>query len=267
MATSGEDEYSDESSAEQSDENIELSIEKIAEGSVEQLTSRFRTTLNVSTDSSDTIPNKLSGWWKDVSNITKDRKTDQVQYFYHCTSPENKKTIQQQKKLVGQSATIGPLSTDPNIKGVFFTTSLYKGSLPDKSPYGPDRILVPFSAIDINQWSLYFEMVYYTTRSHGYRNQFLRLVLVKNTDTLSKQWCNENLLPIDPRDNCLLHWTSTGVSNIDIYTYQTKLNIYTILFVVGDVASDVQGVEWDNVTSQSKKPSKLNATPGVYNKS
>ena len=95
MATSGEDEYSDESSAEQSDENIELSIEKIAEGSVEQLTSRFRTTLNVSTDSSDTIPNKLSGWWKDVSNITKDRKTDQVQYFYHCTSPENKKTIQQ----------------------------------------------------------------------------------------------------------------------------------------------------------------------------
>ena len=59
MATSGEDEYSDESSAEQSDENIELSIEKIAEGSVEQLTSRFRTTLNVSTDSSDTIPNKL----------------------------------------------------------------------------------------------------------------------------------------------------------------------------------------------------------------
>ena len=201
-----------------------------------------------------------------MSKITKDRNTDQVGYFYHCTSPENKKTIQQQKKLVGQSATIGPLSTDPNIKGVFFTTSFYKGSLPDKSPYGPDRILIPFSAIDINQWSLYFEMAYYTTRL-WYRNQFLRLVLVKNTDTLSKQWCDKNLLKIDPRDNCLLRWTSTGVSNIDIYTYQTKLNIYTILFVFGDVASDVQGVKWGNVTSQSKKPSKLNATLGVYNKS
>ena len=119
MATSGEDEYSDESSAEQSDEIVELSIEELAEGPVELLASRLRT-LNVSTDSGDKInlftPSKelFSRWWEDACVFTKDCDTDQVYYFYHCTSHENKKTIQQQKKLVGQSATIGPLSTVPS---------------------------------------------------------------------------------------------------------------------------------------------------------
>lgn len=131
MATSGEDEYSDESSAEQSDEIVELSIDELTEGPVELLDSKLRN-LIVWSDSGDISPftpskKLLSRWWEYACMITKDCDTDQVHYFYHCTNPENKKTIQQLKKLVGQSATIGPLSTDPNIKGVFFTTSLYKG--------------------------------------------------------------------------------------------------------------------------------------------
>ena len=51
MATSGEDEYSDESSAEQSDEIVELSIEELAEGPVEQLASTLLTLNIQSTDS------------------------------------------------------------------------------------------------------------------------------------------------------------------------------------------------------------------------
>ena len=267
MATHYEDEYSDESCAEQSDEIVELSVED----PVEQLTGRVAA-LHVSTAASSRVddpltPSKdlLSSWWKDVGIITEDRDTDQVTYLFHCTKPENKEMIQQQKKLLGQSATLGPLSTDPTVKGVFFTTSLYKGELPTKSPYGPDRILIPFSSIinNLDKWSLYFEMAYYTTRQWGYRNQFLRLVLVKNTNEY-KKWCDKRLHQLEPTSNCLLCWTGADVKNVDIYKLKNKLSIYTIVFVVGDVETDVEGVKWDTVESQSKSPSKLNAKPGVY---
>ena len=266
MATHYEDEYSDDSCAEQSDEIVELSVED----QVEQLTGRVAALF---TDASSkaydpcTPPNKdlLSCWWKDVGIITEGRDTDKVTYLFHCTKPENKKKIQQEKKLLGQSATLGPLSTDPNVKGVFFTTSLYKGKLPTKSPYGPDRILIPFSSIikNLDEWSLYFEMAYYTTRQWGYRNQFLRLVLVKNSNEY-KKWCDKRLHKLEPKSNCLLCWTGADVKNVDIYKFKNKLSIYTIVFVVGDVATNVEGVKWDKVESQSKPPSKLNAKSGVY---
>ena len=267
MATHYEDEYSDNSCAEQSDEIVELSVED----QVEQLTGRVAALFtDASSKAYDPFtPRKdlLSCWWKDVGIITEGRKTDQVTYLFHCTKPVNKKMIQQQKKLLGQSATLGPLSTDPTVKGVFFTTSLYQGKLPTKSPYGPDRILIPFSSIikNLDDWSLYFEMAYYTTRQWGYRNQFLRLVLVKNTNEY-KKWCDKRLHQLEPTSNCLLCWTGADVHNVDIYKYKNKLklSIYTIVFVVGDVATNVDGVKWDTVKSQSKSPSKLKAKSGVY---
>ena len=68
MATHYEDEYSDDSCAEQSDEIVELSVED----PVEQLTGRgtalhFSTAANNRADNHD-IPSQdlLSSWWKDV---------------------------------------------------------------------------------------------------------------------------------------------------------------------------------------------------------
>ena len=106
-------------------------------------------------------------------------------------------------------------------------------------------------------------MAYYTTRQWRHRNQFLRLVLVKNTDKY-KDWCDKRLHQLKPTSNCLLCWTKAGVSNIDIYEFRSMLSIYTIVFVVGDVETDVEGMKWDKVESQSKSPSKLNAKSGVY---
>ena len=48
-----------------------------------------------------------------IGVITKSHDTD----LYHCTRPENK-MIQQQNKLLGQSASLSSLSTNPAIKGV-----------------------------------------------------------------------------------------------------------------------------------------------------
>ena len=199
--------------------------------------------------------------WKEVSDFVEDREMETVEYFQHVTSKGDKDTIVREGKLRAYSdrSKGSPLSKNKDVKGVFFCTTLYKGDLPDQSPYGEYRVAVPIQHIvrNVKDWALFFE------RAHHYgKVQYVRMVLVKKSKS-KYDWCKHNLQPVDIGGNGVLEWdgdvecVKASKKSDDKYRYT---NIYTEVFVVGDVLN-LEKCKWGEVYNTGT--SRTSPTPGV----
>ena len=137
-------------------------------------------------------PTAVETWWSQIKKLGMTRGIERISRLCHVTSDQNKLQIQEdgmlKAEIAGQSDgcySEAPLAKS-NIKGVWFMASLFRGRLPDQSPYGDQRVKIPLRKLcsDLDDWKLFFESAHYFETK---KSQYIRLVLVKSDDTESIQ--------------------------------------------------------------------------------
>ena len=192
----------------------------------------------------------------EVSRLELERQLDPnitfsgITYFYHVTtSILAKQSIQRDCRLEANKAELrfesrgSPI--DGYLKGIFFCCSLYEYRLPDKSPYGTERIKIPVGDFLHENTRLFYNSKHTTNTSAGNVNYAI-LVLV-NKDHPDFQFCEDNLSPLDMRNNMFLRLNKEN-KMYECYPNRADFKFYITVFVVGDVElQKKEEQEWDTV--------------------
>ena len=86
------------------------------------------------------------------------------------------------------------------IMGLYFCVNLFQGHLPDKSPFGPTRVIVPLDKLITNETELYFADFYCFNKETHY----VRLVVTRRNSKADK-FCNKYLVKLDIANNHFLY--------------------------------------------------------------
>ena len=85
------------------------------------------------------------------------------------------------------------------IKGLYFGVTLFQGILPDKSPFGPTRVIVPLDKLITAETKAYFADFYcFNTGNH-----YVRLVFTRE-GTEADRFCEKYLIQLNINDNPFL---------------------------------------------------------------
>lgn len=178
------------------------------------------------------------------------RGNEMVEYLYHCTTQANKVKIQDEGFLTAKTATAPGiiLGTGP-VKGVWFSSTLFRGGLPTTSPYGTERIKIPIAELckHLENWLLFYECAY---RYEGRTIQYIRLVLAdqsKDTNEDSIQWCRDNLEQLEIENNPFFFFENRRTARC----LANKPAPYTFIevLIVGDIEV-LDSYTWDDPIQQ-----------------
>lgn len=174
------------------------------------------------------------------------RGNEMVVYLYHCTTQANKVNIQDEGFLTAKTATAPGiiLGTGP-VKGVWFSSTLFRGELPTMSPYGTERIKIQIAELcnNLENWLLFYECAY---RYEGRSIQYIRLVLAdrsKDTNEDSIQWCEDNLAQLNITDNPFFF--SENRRTARCLANKPKPYTYIEVLIVGDIEV-LDSYTWDD---------------------
>ncbi len=198
----------------------------------------------------------LSQQWESIKTRTRTREKKEVRYLYHATSSSISKRIQSAGKLEcnydnGKDSEF-TLSSNKEIKGVWFGATLYKGQLPTISPYGDRRIQFPVAMIITEKHEMFFESVHYYAASP--KNQYMRFVLVKTDQTKEQLWCSNKLEKVNLADNPIFTFdlAHSYAECVENKYAEDKVHIWVEILVVGDVPFPI----WTSVTKTNPAASK-----------
>ena len=185
-----------------------------------------------------------------LMSSTKEHKP--IGVFYHVTKREYKAKIESDGLLKGckaklpRSITTGSsrdshlFRDDSPLKGVFFCCSLFRGSLPNRSPYGEDRISIPVRSFLHHDPHLFYNSWHSITTVH-----YITLVLVDKCDYPQQfEYCSKHLKELTMESNDILR---INRSKNECTCYHSndfrKFKAYIEIVVVGDVRLP----KWDEV--------------------
>ena len=85
------------------------------------------------------------------------------------------------------------------IKGLYFGVTLFQGRLPDKSPFGPTRVIVPLDRLITADTKVYFADFYCLNTV----NHYVRLVFTRK-NTKADRFCEKYLVSLNINENPFL---------------------------------------------------------------
>ena len=189
--------------------------------------------------------------WHQMANQDGKIWMESIQYFTHTTLIENKTQIINDNMLdVRQTGNTWnlPLGQSDAPPGVWFATTLYQGRLPDKSPYGDQRVLVPVATlmdqVGSNPVLRLEKIVHYRSNSKSY----VRLILC--SEEYSKDpWMQDNTTLVDITRNPFLYWNAEAKEIMGFFNARhSQSNIkYTNVLVFVPHVVDISGCHWDVV--------------------
>ena len=177
---------------------------------------------------------------------------DDINHFYHVTTPDNKDEIVRSGELGANLAQIPhgqlPSAIHEKVSGVLFTCTLVEDErglgasfgdgrhiLPTASPHGTERIQIPVTYLGGRPNSHLFYDLSYNIRGQRY----VTLVLLEEGDPNYK-FCRENMIHLDMANNPFLQLDSDN----NRYKCCYKENLWVEVFVLGSVPIPI----WDQVT-------------------
>ncbi|XP_060080857.1 phytanoyl-CoA hydroxylase-interacting protein-like [Ylistrum balloti] len=167
---------------------------------------------------------------------------EKVKLFYHVTTSLFKPNIIQAQAIIpqpqNQSADwmrlLNPMYKDKIPDGVWFCSTLFNGNLPNKSPYGTQRVKIPIEKVFSQLGSSV--NLYLGQKAEVSGNKYIRLMAVKEGDTFE---CLEHMQKIDPVDNEWMKFTS------DTEFAVAKRPVWVEVFFPYKI--QVENEEWDTV--------------------
>ncbi|XP_067675467.1 phytanoyl-CoA hydroxylase-interacting protein-like isoform X2 [Haliotis asinina] len=138
------------------------------------------------------------------------------------------------------------------LAGLFFGVTLYRGDLPDRSPFGDTRVTVPLKEVFDDYANLYFADFY--CKPSRTRIHYVTLVLAKS-GSYSDDFCRGHLIMLRPYDNIYLRrepYTDTyrslrrtGINVEVLYTEAIDISNRPISFtaIVGQGHSTPGGIQ------------------------
>ena len=168
------------------------------------------------------------------------REKENIYIYFNVTNKEALDQIQRCGYLKGDLTKhpyFAPLAKAEHIppRGVWFCATLYRGALPDQSPYGRRRIKIPCQTLleSIDEPVLYLESL------HSYESspniQYVRLILLDRNSS-DFQFCNKHCIYLDMVHNPFL---SLDVAKKEYRCVRnaawSKPNVWVEVLVVGDV--------------------------------
>ena len=247
MATCGDekasnlrDEVSEESdeSEEESDESDEDSEEVTKSG-----------------EKSDEVTesDQVTKSYKVLDRLMKSTNEKPIDVFYHVTKRKYKAKIESDGFLKGCKAKLpGSITTgsscdsplfrdDSPLKGVFFCCSLFRGSLPNQSPYGTERISIPVRSLLHHDPHLFYNSWHSITRKCTVH--YITLVLVDKCDYPQQfEYCSKHLKELTMKSNDILR-INRSKNECTCYHSNNLRKFNVEILVVGDVGLP----EWDKV--------------------
>ena len=175
---------------------------------------------------------------------------DPIQYFFHVTNMANRISIEGNGGLKKRMANLrfGSAGTPihGNLEGVFFCCTLFNGGLPDRSPYGTERICIPVEHFLGGNPRLFYNS-YHVVPGNPVPVRYVVLVLVQESDP-NFLFCMNNLVELDMNNNSFLRMNYFE-RRYECFSNQlcyNKFRLYVEVFVVGDVPLP-QLPFWDRV--------------------
>ena len=167
---------------------------------------------------------------------------DPIQYFFHVTNMANRISIESNGGLKRSIANLrfgsegSPI--DGRLEGVFFCCTLFRGGLPDRSPYGTERICIPVEYFLNGNPHLFYNSYHEVPGNpvNPVPVHYVVLVLVKDDDP-EFSFCEKNLEELPMNNNSFLIIDSLG-KRYGCFSNQTcyqQFKLYVEVFVIGDV--------------------------------
>ncbi len=183
--------------------------------------------------------------WEEICRrVTAARRKEEVKYLYHATSEHNHENIVRSAELQSRHMFQNFTTTDEilrtnDIKGIWFCSTLFGGTLPTSSPYGTHRIAIPVAHIITPTHAMFFE------RAHHYgprrNNQYIRFILVNQKNEAQARelvWCQANLRTVEINDNPIFTFdAATGIALCvrNENRRQNRVHLWVEILVIGDV--------------------------------
>ena len=179
-----------------------------------------------------------------------------ITYFYHVTKRSTKASITLTNELRGSMAkmTKAPSNQSPihyKLSGVFFGCNLDRRSyysLPDRSPFGTERIKIPITEFASSKIHLFYNS-HHKTQDTVY---YVILVLVKESDP-KYQYCKDHMIELDMETNPILRLDFQR--NKFEYCHPIGFSLWLEVFIVGNIPLGDISHSWDNVTDTGRHQS------------
>ena len=194
-----------------------------------------------------------------------DSTFDTIEVFFHVTTQNRKVEIEKDKLLkrnrailpecVTQGSSRGsPLyNTESQLEGVFFCCSLFQHRLPDRSPYGTDRVKIPVEYLVQDDTHLFYNSWHSITTGRN-KVHYIILVLVDKLEYPKEfKYCSEKLKELNIKRNHILKLNKKK-RQYKCYHSESfrEFNPYIEILVVGDVELTSDGISWDSVTETGR---------------
>ena len=178
-----------------------------------------------------------------------------ITYFYHVTKLLPKVSITLTNELRGSEAkmTRPPSNQSPihrKLSGIFFGCNLDKRgySLPDRSPFGTERIKIPITEFSSSRIHLFYNS-HHKTQNTVY---YVILVLIKESDP-KYQYCKDRMIELDMESNRILRLDFQR--NKFEYCHPFGFSLWLEVFVVGNIQLGDISHSWDKVTDTGRHQS------------
>ena len=164
---------------------------------------------------------------------------DSIQYFFHDTvhrtSIEGDRCLKRSMANLRFGSEGSPIHG--RLEGVFFCCTLFRGQLPDRSPYGTERICIPVEHFLSGNPRLFYNSSH-KVPGNPVPVHYVVLVLVKENESDPEfLFCKENLVELPMDNNSFLRLDRSG-QIYECFSNQTcfdRFKLYVEVFVVGDV--------------------------------